>query len=173
MTDYICGTVRELLLKWEERDPFRLAQRMDIEILTLPLGEHLKGYFLYLSRVAVIVINDSISAELQRVVCAHELGHAVLHKEIAMNSRFQELSLFDNSVRTESEATLFAAELLIPDEELLMLLREDQTVFEAASCLSVPVDLVNVKLQLLRKKGVALCIPMESTGDFLKSDRLI
>ena len=172
MTDYIGTSVEKLLRKWEERDPFRLAKKMDIEILRLPLGEHLKGYFFYYSRIAIIVLNNSMSEALQRIICAHELGHAVLHKELARQNQFQEFSLFNSTIHTELEANQFAAELLIEDEALLSLLKEGFTVFEVASCLFVPPELVVFKLQMMKKKGISVQIPIEAAGNFLKKSAL-
>ena len=173
MKDFIVGAVEGLLFKWGERDPFRLAKKMDIEILPLPLGKQLKGYFFYCSRVAIIVLNDTLSEELQRIVCAHELGHAVLHKELAMLNHFQELSLFNSTIRTELEANQFAAELLIEDDAVLSLLQNGFSIFEAASTLFVPPELLVFKLQLLQKKGVAVQSPLEAAGNFLKSQALL
>lgn len=172
MMDYVGSAVEKVLHKWEERDPFRLAEKMDIEILRLPLGEHLKGYFFYFSRIAIIVLNESMSEPLQRVVCAHELGHAVLHKELAMQNRFQEFTLFNSAIHTELEANQFAAELLVEDDALLPLLQEGFTLYEAASNLLVPPELVVFKLQMLKKKGIPVPIPLDAAGNFLKSNAL-
>lgn len=55
---------------------------------------------------------------------AHELGHGMLHRQIAMMSGFQELEvLMKRADRPmEYEANLFAAELLLEDKTVLQVL---------------------------------------------------
>ena len=63
-----------------------------------------------------IFINQSLSEHEQRLVMAHELGHALLHrKENCYFIRNQTLLL--NS-KKEIEANKFAMELLLPDSFL-------------------------------------------------------
>lgn len=45
---------------------------------------------------------------LERILIAHELGHAVLHTKIAMMKGFQEMEVFDGSSVEEDEANFFA-----------------------------------------------------------------
>lgn len=56
---------------------------------------------------------------LERILIAHELGHAVLHTKIAMMKGFQEMEVLDGRSQDEDEANFFAAELLLEDKEVL------------------------------------------------------
>ena len=68
---------------------------------------------MYLKRHRCIFLNESLPEHEKRLVMAHELGHAVLHrKENCYFIRHKTLFLSD---RIEREANRFAAELLIPD----------------------------------------------------------
>ena len=168
MRDYITRQVQELVRRRGTRDPFSLCRQLDLLLLYHPLGPKLKGYFFYQSRGGVVVINQELDEELQRVVCAHELGHALLHRDLAAGNALREFTLFSQTARPELEANYFAAELLIPDEEALPLL-EECPVEEAACRLCVPPPLLDLKVRLLEKKGFALHPALGARGDFLKS----
>jgi len=84
---------------------------------------------------------------------------------------FQELELFDRATPTEYEANIFAAELLIDDDELLELLNdEDKSFFDVARELYVPADLLDFKFRVLKHKGYRIQVPYIAYGDFLKND---
>ena len=93
------------------RDPIRIA----IGIAICPLGE-LSGFYKLIKRKKWIFINeDLMDSDMFRVVVAHELGHAFLH-------RTKECAFIKNRTLlltswVEREANMFAAELLIPDCE--------------------------------------------------------
>ena len=112
-TDYIIHAVEVLERKYDTRDPYALCECLGIRIRRMDLKKKLKGFFFYQSRIANIVIDSNVNEVLERILIAHELGHAVLHKEIAMMGGFQEMEVFDSTSVTENEANLFCAELLI------------------------------------------------------------
>ena len=88
-----------------------------------------------------------------------------------MQRGFREVELFDRVNPTEYEANLFAAELLIDDDELLELLnQEDKSFFEMASELYVPAGLLDFKFRVLKNKGYHIDAPYIVNGDFLKND---
>jgi Zn-dependent peptidase ImmA (M78 family) len=93
--------------------PFALARELNITILYENLGCTM-GYFSKNFRFKFIHINQDLSKSEQRFVCAHELGHVVLHPNI--NTPFlRQHTLFSVS-KIEREANIFAVELLLPDE---------------------------------------------------------
>jgi Zn-dependent peptidase ImmA (M78 family) len=115
------------------------------------------------------VINNNVADILRRIICAHELGHAVLHCELAMMNSFQEMELFDATQPAEYEANLFAAELLIPDNKLLELLNDySKSFFGVASELYVPAELLDFKFRVLKNKGYRIEPPLLSQSNFLK-----
>lgn len=167
----ICDEAEKIIKKCGSRSPFRICDDMGIILLYQPLGtEHnaVKGFYFENSRIKTITINSQLSEELQRVIAAHELGHAVLHRTDKVHS-FNELWLFDEASAMEKEANLFAAELLIRDDEALELLEEGSTIFEAAVRLRIPVELLEFKLRLMRNKGYNIReSPVTAESKFLK-----
>ena len=77
------------------------------------------------------MIDHNVNGTLERILVAHELGHAVLHTKIAMMHGFQEMEVFDDRSIEENEANFFAAELLLEDGKVLECLSE-HTFFETA-----------------------------------------
>ena len=108
--------VNRLCRKYGTRDPFELAERMNILVVREPLGS-INGYYNQCYRQKFIHINEELEEYRQKFTCAHELGHAVLHSK-ANTPFLRDNTLFSVS-RLEREANCFAAELLCPDEVLL------------------------------------------------------
>lgn len=169
--DYITSVVEQLINKHGTRDPFTLCRAMNINIRYKDCDNLLKAYFVTISRIKSIVINNQIHSAVQKILLAHELGHAVLHKEIALLRGFQEFELFDAHDPTEYEANLFAAELLIEDNELIELLNDsDKSFFSVARELSVPAELLDFKFRVMKRKGYRIKAPYLANSDFLKND---
>lgn len=131
--------VVKLIKKYKTTDPFEIASRMNIHIIKWDLHEEINGYYKYDRRNRYIVINQKLSEELQKVVCAHELGHAILHTRV--NTPFMTKNTFFSVSKIEREANRFAAELLIPDDCFI----EYNNIFDIASAYQVPVELVKLK----------------------------
>ena len=69
----------------------------------------------------------------------------------------------------EKDANLFAAELLLEDDEVLQALNEDNTFFTAASMLNVPAELLDFKFRVMKWKGYKIVEPpIISRSNFLK-----
>lgn len=168
MIDIISDKVQRLINKYDETDPFRLCEHLGILVVFEKFSNNLKGYYFQQSRIKIIVINSNLPEELQRIICAHELGHAILHKELAAKNTLNDFALFDSVTKPEFEANLFAAELLIRDEALIERLNDDLSFFGVASALYVPAELLDFKFRILKHKGYRLEAPLYARGDFLK-----
>jgi Zn-dependent peptidase ImmA (M78 family) len=171
-TENIADTVHRLIKKYDERDPLKLAKAMNIIVCTAPMGIFdgaCKGLFIMYCRKKHITINSDLPEDLQRVILAHELGHAVLHAKTSAVASFHDISMFDNSDvdAKEFEANIFAAELLLSDEDVLDALNES-SFFCLASRLHVPYELLDFKFRLMKKKGFDLEAPIVSQGNFMK-----
>ncbi|MBV7275440.1 ImmA/IrrE family metallo-endopeptidase [Clostridiaceae bacterium UIB06] len=114
MKNYIKEKVDKLIKKFKTDDPFELAKLLKIKVVYWPLHEEVNGLYQYEKRVKLIYINSSLSYLMQRVVCAHELGHAILHPKL--NRTFLKKYTFFNLNKYENEANKFASELLISDD---------------------------------------------------------
>lgn len=118
--------------------PFSIAKDKGISILYSDLGSVYGYYFVY-KRIPIININEALEESMQRVVCAHELGHAILHPKV--NTSFMKRTTFFSLDKYEKEANKFAAELLISDEDIYEINNLEKT-----ACLhGVPLELVKLK----------------------------
>lgn len=102
-------------------DPFELVEYLDIHLSVRDLGT-LKGFYYILQEEPQIILSDRLSEETSRIVCAHELGHHLLHQRFAHNLLFGEYDLYLSHIRWEMEANQFAAHFLIPDALLASVL---------------------------------------------------
>ena len=110
----IYDIAQELKEKYETRDPFRLCKALDILVLYVPLVR-VNGFYQHFDGQDIIYINQDLTDEEKTLVCAHELGHALLHTNI--NSIFLETHKFvENKYETEADA--FAINLLYDDLNL-------------------------------------------------------
>lgn len=103
----------KIVKKHGTTNPFEIAKRKDIIVLFEDLGNTLGFYNTY-KRFKFIHINNKINETTQKFVCAHELGHAVLHPKA--NTPFLRNQTFFSVDRLEIEANTFAVELLLTDE---------------------------------------------------------
>lgn len=170
--NYICSIVEKLKDRYAEADPLKLCDALGIVTLFAPMGgfpEACKGFFLTQSRIRSITINSDLSDDFQRIICAHELGHAMLHRDRSGINAFHDFSFFDGVDRLEYEANIFAAELLLPDDDVMKILNEDVSFFQAAAKLYVPAELLDFKFRALKWKGYKVIEPpTNATGNFLK-----
>ena len=169
--DYIINQVNALIKRTGTRNPKDICKFLDYKLRFMDLQHKLNGYFIVINRITNIVIDDNVIDIFQPVLIAHELGHAFLHKELATMSGFQELEFFEKreTAPMEYEANLFAAELLLEDEQVLELLNE-YTFFETASILNVPASLLDFKFILLQAKGYRIRPVEISKSTFLKEN---
>lgn len=170
--DYISREVKRIKNKYRENDPYRLCNAMGLILLFEPMGLYegaCKGFFLIQSRKKSITINCDLPEPLQRIILTHEIGHAVLHRKTTGVKAFHDFALFNETYQYEYEANIFAAEYLMDDNDVLELLNDDLSFFEAASMMSVPAELLDFKFRILKRKGFKVIDPpLMANGDFLK-----
>lgn len=109
----IKSTVQKLSKKYKTNDPFKLASELDILVVYENLGSIL-GYFDAHFRMKTIHINENAPEELKGFICAHELGHAILHAKV--NTPFLNAYTLYSVGKIERQANTFAVELLLPDD---------------------------------------------------------
>ena len=129
--------------KYHSRDPFEIIQGMNA-ILVYTHLEGIRGLYQYFQRNHIIYIDDGLPDREQRFVCAHEMGHMLLHRK--MNAVFMERHTFLNRNKFEIEANTFAMELLIDDS----VLEENRhlTVKQLSRLLGYQEDLLKLRLQV-------------------------
>lgn len=109
----ISSKVKNLVRKYGTRNPFEIIKSMNVIVVFYPL-EGVKGFYQYFQRNNIIYIDERLQEHEKLFVCAHELGHMLMHKKanaIFMDSRTQL-----NTDKYETEADQFAMNLLISDE---------------------------------------------------------
>lgn len=147
----IIEAAENILEKYGGRDIFETAENSGANVWFRELGG-LKGFYICENGKRYIVVNEALDDVLKRVVCAHELGHDVLHRELSVGG-IREGTLFLDSDKTEREANLFAACMLISDGELLEAASCSADIAGAASILGLPKEIVNYKLKVMNYKG--------------------
>ena len=130
-----------LASKYGVRDPFLISQQMGIIIVTAPLVQ-MRGFQQRAKRRKLIYINSNLDEQQQRLVCAHELAHHLLHR--GMNRIFMDHSTKMVTAKFEIEANRFAVCLLYSDEELQPFL--SQGTQYAASYMGVEYDLAEYRM---------------------------
>ncbi|RAN75628.1 ImmA/IrrE family metallo-endopeptidase [Bacillus sp. SRB_331] len=136
--DYILKIVK----KHGTTNPFEIAKRKDIIVLFEDLGNTLGFYNTY-KRFKFIHINNRIDETTQRFVCAHELGHALLHPKA--NTPFLRNKTFFSVDRLEIEANTFAVELLLPDEMISEYQDTNLSIQEIAEIYGIPENFARLK----------------------------
>ena len=104
----IKNLAEDLRENYNTRNPFELADKFGIKVLiskVLPADK--KAY-------TIIIVNGRYEYKSQMVLCAHELGHALLHSDAVNNFAVTSKNAFKN---VEYEANLFAVSLLFDEED--------------------------------------------------------
>nr|PZM87930.1 MAG: ImmA/IrrE family metallo-endopeptidase [[Clostridium] cellulosi] len=144
MKKNIHARVKHLVQKYETRDPLKLARYLNIHVIHKEYSPHTKGYYIKTIRNKFIVVNSTLDEYSQRIVLAHELGHAILHSSEQIYF-IREYTLFPVGPY-EAEANKFAAELLIDDYDIKDLRYESISCI--AGTLGVSEELVEYKLAI-------------------------
>jgi Zn-dependent peptidase ImmA (M78 family) len=132
--------VKELIKKHNTNDPFHLCECLDIVLKFENLGS-LLGYCDSHYRIRTIHINQNVPSTLQRFICAHELGHAILHHDI--NIPFLRAHTYYCTDKVEIQANMFAVELLLSDE--LIMDHRDTNLHNLARTVGLPIGLESLK----------------------------
>lgn len=137
------------LIKYYEKmagtiDPVSIAEYAGIGIAILPLG-NIAGNYKLLKRKRWIFVNEDIpiNSPFFKVIVAHELGHALLHRK--ENCAFIKNKTLLLTTGTEREANRFAAYLLITDEMLLDY--SGCTKEQFCNCTGYPEELLDLRLK--------------------------
>lgn len=134
-------TAESLVRKFGSRDPFRIAREMGCIVIRTPL-KGIRGFWHHAQRQHMIFIDEKLTDMEARFVCAHELGHILLHRGI--NRIFLDTNTCFQTNRQEIEANRFAVDLLYDDEDLRFFL--DYPVQLAADHMGVSVELAQYRM---------------------------
>jgi Zn-dependent peptidase ImmA (M78 family) len=160
--------VESLIKKYDTRDPFALAKELGVNIIFRDDFLNLKGMYKVILRNRYIFINSKLPLEMQHLVCAHELGHDLLHRIYLRSSIFQEFVLYDMKSKPEYEANIFASELLLDDDVVYACFKEGFDVYQVANMLGVDINLLLIKVNELYKRNENLKTFGLPKSNFLK-----
>ena len=168
MTDSyrIYEKARRLVKHCGTSDPVRIAKESGIMVRDVPDLTGLLGMYVYRWKHRIILMNPNVSSTLYKMVLAHEIGHDQLHRKEA--ELFQEFNLFDMAAnQLEYEANLFAAQIALPDEDILEYVHQGYTDAQIAQITRSDINLVALKISELARRGYELRVP-EHKRNFLE-----
>ena len=141
---------RKLLRKYHIGDPFIIAEREGIQIVYVNDLKTTRGSSAIILGVRFIFLNRLLSRQMAIMVCAHELGHLLLHKKEYRNLPNQQWllnhELFDIKDELEYEANQFAANLLLDSGEIIECAENGFTRVQIAREMNVNVNLLLIKI---------------------------
>lgn len=130
------------------RNPFEIAQALGCIVQFVPLVG-IRGFHQYIKRTNIIYIDSNLEENQAKFVCAHELGHMLLHKKV--NRIFMTNNTLMVTSKYEIEADRFAVDLLYPTEDFWEY--REFSVYQIAQALGLPVALVEYKLRQLGEEN--------------------
>lgn len=138
MREHAVFKAQGLVERYGTRDPFELCDYLNIFVIRCDLPENIYGFYQRMFGSQIIYLNSMLGLGRQRVICAHELGHAVLHEDV--NSLFLQEQGAVLMAKYEREADLFLGELLLGDLE-----EEFDDVYQAAAQTGVPERILKLR----------------------------
>lgn len=142
MKKIIRKKVSWLKKKYSTNDPFELCDFLHIKVMYEDLG-NINGFYQFAPKNKIIHINYKLNYHMKRIICAHELGHALFHSKL--NKIFLEKNTFIVTNKLELEADFFAADLLIDNDVATNEDYRSMTASQIASLLNIPVELLKLK----------------------------
>lgn len=131
-----------LVQKYNTRDPFRIAGELGFVVIRIPL-QGIRGFCQRMKRRQVIYIDSDLPEQEARFVCAHEIGHALMHR--GCNRIFMDTNTYFTVNRQEIEASRFAVDLIYDDADLRFFL--EYPVQLAADHMGVSVELADYRMR--------------------------
>lgn len=116
-------------------------------------------------RQKVIHINSDVSHDQQVIICAHELGHSILHPDLS-TPFLKENTLFSID-KLELQANKFMVQLLVDDQNLKEHLRGGYTRYQIGNLNRLPERLIEYKIDTLKggvKYATKRTLCLESTA---------
>ena len=170
---YIYSKATEMVKQTGTRNPMKIASEIGVMLRYSEDLDKLLGLYTYRWKHRIILLNDKMEEIMARMVCAHELGHDALHRDIAKGDGLKEFVLFNMKDTTEYEANAFAAHLIIDDDDIYSMSKDKYDVVQMAKMLNVNINLVLIKLQELNKLGCNFRVPCEADSFFFRKPKTL
>lgn len=157
-----------LVKRFGTRNPFQIAKQLGIHVIFCDDLGSLKGMYCVIKRNRFIFINSKLDEYMQLIVCAHELAHDQLHRNLAKAHPIQEFMLYDIKSRYEYEANIVAAEILLDSDEVIdYIYNYNYTAAQIAWAMNSDINLVALKIAHLTTMGHDFR-QIDHKSDFLK-----
>ena len=137
-------------------DPAWIAHQMGLRVLDADLPDNVSGALLKRTgEDPVILLNRTDSRNRKRFSCAHELGHYASRviDNRAGHYEYIDLRGVESGAGTYTDeifANQFAAELLMPEDDVRMLVRQGHSPLSIARYFEVSDDAIRFRLNNLR-----------------------
>lgn len=137
----ILKVVSKLIRSHKTRNPFEIIKGLNVILVLCPLTG-VRGFYQYFQRNNIIYIDENLSDEERRFVCAHELGHMLLHKKF--NTVFMDTRTQFRTDVYENQADKFAMHLLVSNESLLE--NQHYTINQLSRLLGYEEELIKLRV---------------------------
>lgn len=141
--DRIIGLAQSLVRQYHTRDPFVLCEELGVDIIYTELPQTVEGFYQYIDGHKFIYLNNTLNENSLRVICAHELAHALLHTNYNVLELLRDTFFY--CPKLEREADIFCAALLIDETEAQSTRPELLSIDELAALSGVSVELADLR----------------------------
>lgn len=159
----------QIVRQCETRDALRIAEEVGVWIYYEENLKDLLGMYADQWNHRFMLLNPNMNSYLTQMVCAHELGHDTLHRDLAKSEGMKEFVLFNMRNNTEYEANAFASHILLANDEVYSLARQGYDVAEISQILNSHINLVLIKMVEMNKLGYDFRIPSDPDGRFFRN----
>lgn len=134
-------------------DPVRIAASLGVDVFNAQLSDKVAGALVKEEeRKPTILLNEADSPRRRRFTCAHEIGHFILRTRANPSDDFTFTDFRSDLAATgeaedERYANGFAAELLMPFEQVVTWLQLGMSDIEMASAFDVSFDAVSIRVK--------------------------
>lgn len=160
----------EIVRQYGTRRPDAIADGSGIQIFYSNNLKKLLGMYTCQNNNRIIIVNDRLDAPLKEIVKAHEIGHDELHRELVQEDGLMEFRLLNATNGVEYEANVFAAHLLLSDDDVYSALKQGYDIQTVSKMLSTETNLLMIKIKEMNKLGYK--IPLTNEYDRKFFDRM-
>lgn len=82
---YIYSKATEMVKQTGTRNPMKIASEIGVMLRYSEELDKLLGLYTYRWKHRIILLNDKMDEIMAKMVCAHELGHDALHRDLGKN----------------------------------------------------------------------------------------
>ena len=152
--EYIYKFVKACEAVYGTRDP-ELILRERKATIKYGVPDGLRGMIGAVKGKVYVAIGTDMPESMKRITLAHLLGHAVLHRKRIFSGKIYEEPSDDSLYgAAEREADVFAAELLVTDEDILTLRNSGMSEGQIVSSFGTMREVVMHKLFSMRARGI-------------------